>query len=121
MPAPIPTPISPIRYALGPGQALRRHAARGTVIHVAEGHVEVVLPPQWAAIGTLGLRHRLSPGGVLVLSERGWLTVSATGAAEVMWQEPAPGRWQRRWGGLAGGLRRRALPAATGPAKAETR
>ena len=121
MPASIPTPISPIRYALGPGQALRRHASRGTVIHVAEGHVEVALPPQWAAVGTLGLRHRLSSGGVLVLGERGWLTVSATGPAEVMWREPAPGRWQRTCRGLAGWLRRRAWAAITGPFKAETR
>lgn len=121
MPAPIPTPDSPIRYALGPGQALRRHAARGTVIHVAEGQVEVALPPQWAAVGTFDLRHRLTSGGGLLLSESGWLTVSATGVAEVMWQEPAPGHWQRAWRWLAARLRRRGWPAVTGPAKAETR
>jgi hypothetical protein len=121
MPAPIPTPNCPIRYALGPGQALRRHAARDTVIHVAEGRVEVALPPQWAVIGTFDLSHWLEPGGVLVLAESGWLTVSATGAAEVMWQEPAPGRWLRAWRGLAGWLRRRAWPAGTGPVEAETR
>ncbi len=119
---PAPNPLnSPIRHALRPGQALRHHAARGTVIHVTDGQVEVALPPQWAAVGTFDLRHRLSCGGVLVVSESGWLTVSATGAAEVMWQEPAPGRWQRAWRGLVARLRHRGWPAATGPAKAETR
>ncbi|WER44947.1 hypothetical protein CupriaWKF_11495 [Cupriavidus sp. WKF15] len=121
MPAPIPTLNAPIRYALGPGQALRRHAARGTVIHVTEGRVEVALPLQWAAVGTFDLCHRLLPGAVLVLAERGWLTVTANGAAEVMWQEPAPGAWQRTWRGLAGWLRRRAWPGAAGPVEAETR
>ena len=121
MPASTPAPVSPIRYALGPGQALRRHAARGTVIHVARGRVEVSLPPQWAMIGTLGLRYRLSPGAVLVLSESGWVTMSTTGAAEVMWREPAPGRWQRTRQVLAGWLHRHGWPAATGPVEAETR
>jgi hypothetical protein len=121
MPASIPTSISPIRYALGPGQALRRHAPRGTVIHVAKGRVDVSLPPQWTAIGTPGLRHRLTPGAVLVLSESGWVTVSTTGAAEVMWQGPAPGRWQRTRQVLAGWLHRHGWPAAAGPVQAETR
>ncbi|ODV44154.1 hypothetical protein AWV79_10860 [Cupriavidus sp. UYMMa02A] len=56
MPAAIPDVNSPIRYTLGPGQALRRRAGRGTVIHVAVGRVEVALPPQWAAVGAFHLR-----------------------------------------------------------------
>ncbi len=120
MSAQISTPNPPIRYALGPGQALRRHAMPGTVVHVAAGRVEVTLPPQWAVLGTFDLRHRLVPGGVLVVGERGWLTVSATGAAEVMWQAPAPGRWQCAWRGLVRWLRRHAR-AAAGPVEVETR
>ncbi|TPQ39856.1 hypothetical protein C2U69_11095 [Cupriavidus pinatubonensis] len=113
--------MPPLRYTLGPGQALRRHAARGTVLHVAQGRVKITLPPQWAAVGAFALRHSLTAGDVIVVSESGWIIVSASGAAEVMLHAPGPGAWQRLWNGLLARLHRRQWQATTSPVEAETR
>ncbi|QYY30682.1 hypothetical protein K2O51_25490 [Cupriavidus pinatubonensis] len=121
MPAPTSHPMPPLRYTLGPGQALRRHAARGTVLHVAQGRVKITLPPQWAAVGAFALRHSLTAGDVIVVSESGWIIVSASGAAEVMLHAPGPGAWQRLWNGLLARLHRRQWQATTSPVEAETR
>lgn len=99
------------------GQALHECVAAGTTLHLLDGSVDVLAPPQWLAESFVRGSGRLGPGSSYVVTARGWLTVSASTCASLC-VEPAASPGVRVLRVLVAGLRRVATGRAVGRERA---
>ncbi|CAB3754098.1 hypothetical protein [Paraburkholderia solisilvae] len=77
-------------FDLQTGQSLHEWVARGSVLYLVDGQVDVKLPPVWLAESMFQPHDRLGPGSMLKIETGGWLSVTASGIAIVHLVQPAP-------------------------------
>ncbi|WP_233870825.1 hypothetical protein [Paraburkholderia adhaesiva] len=94
MSSPVTAPASQ-RLTLPAGQALRQRMARGTVVHVESGRINVRLPFQWLAQTAWRPEHPMSAGNVLVIEASGWLEITGEAQAVIEVRPPAASAWRR--------------------------
>ncbi|HYD78949.1 MAG TPA: hypothetical protein VEC06_04010 [Paucimonas sp.] len=73
-----------LRRRLGPGQALRLQAGRGTTVIALRGAFELAGPPAWLAGHVVSTSIRLREGEAHVLPRGGPITLESLGPGEVL-------------------------------------